>query len=84
MFNGAELAGMRLEVREERFTLPTTGAFGTRSSEGGSVPPVAQPPHSSRPPVEPSKQLYVRNVRRSRSVPPSDRRSCRTRPATRI
>ena len=84
MFNGAELAGMRLDVREERFTLPTTGAFGTRTSDSGSVPPVVPPPTTFRSRNEPSKQLYVGNVRpRTSSTTALIARSCPTRPATR-
>lgn len=36
MFHGAELNGMRLDVREERFTAPTSGPFGSGiTSRGG-------------------------------------------------
>jgi hypothetical protein len=37
MFDGAELNGMRLEVREERFAAPSSGPFGSGLARGGGA-----------------------------------------------
>lgn len=82
MFDGAELNGMRLEVREERFAAPTSGAFG-RNSDSVDAP---RGPASSRVTVQPSKQLCVNNVREilyKGFIMSLSSCSCPTRPAMR-
>lgn len=75
MFNGAELNGMKLDVREERFSVPASGPFGsgTVSRGGAAAPPTrggyggrgrggstAPPPFQRE--IEPSNQIFVKNV----------------------
>lgn len=77
MFNGAELNGMKLDVREERFSVPTTGPFGSGTfvgrggspspGRGGYAPRGGRGGISTAPPpfqreIEPSNQIFVKNV----------------------
>lgn len=76
MFDGAELNGMHLEVREERFTLPASGPFGRN---GGLDPDAPRNPASMAGGrhIPPSRQIYVKNVR-SNWKTTADAPSCRT------
>lgn len=76
MFNGAELNGMKLDVHEERFSVPATGPFGSGAfgrggmtaggpSRGGFAgrgrgASTAPPPFQRE--IEPSNQIFVKNV----------------------
>ena len=71
MFDGAELNGMKLEVREERFAAPTTGPFGGGGRGAFGAPRGGYAPRgrgayggpSFHQNVQPSNQIFVKNVR---------------------
>lgn len=69
MFDGAELNGMKLEVKEERFSAPQSGPFG--GGRGGFAPRGAFAPRGRGgyggstigQTASPSNQIFVKNVR---------------------
>ena len=75
MFDGAELNGMKLEVKEERFSAPQSGPFG--GGRGGFAPRGAFAPRGRGgyggstigQTASPSNQIFVKNVSRLERFP---------------
>jgi len=63
MFDGAELNGMKLEVKEERFAAPASGPFGRGGARGGFAPRGGRGGYSTiGQSAQPSNQIFVKNL----------------------